>query len=217
MIVSRHSYVDKYPIKKSDRYLILGTIHPENKNKEFNIDFFYGNKNSLWNIISESCGIMLDSLEKILSFLNKHHIAVSDIILECERCDVSITKDTDIKPIKFNIALKEEILNSDIDTIFFTSAFGKNNAAKLFFREFCLVKPKDWKEKRDFKIDFFGRNLRCIILYSPSGEASRGIAKGIGYKKAFNDNPSLKVGEYRKSIYREKFCEVINISPKDRA
>ena len=60
MILTKHLYISKYPINQSSKSLILGTIHPHNdinNTSNFKIDFFYGNKNSLWTILSEAKNI----------------------------------------------------------------------------------------------------------------------------------------------------------------
>jgi|GEM_PF-4038522 len=28
-VITKHRYIENYPIKKNDKYLILGTIHPQ--------------------------------------------------------------------------------------------------------------------------------------------------------------------------------------------
>ena len=69
MILTKHLYISKYPINQSSKSLILGTIHPHNdinNTSNFKIDFFYGNKNSLWTILSEAKNERLDTLDEIL-------------------------------------------------------------------------------------------------------------------------------------------------------
>ena len=88
MILTKHLYISKYPINQSSKSLILGTIHPHNdinNTSNFKIDFFYGNKNSLWTILSEAKNIRLNTLTEILNFLSQNKISVSDMILECKR------------------------------------------------------------------------------------------------------------------------------------
>ncbi|MBU0632345.1 hypothetical protein KKA17_06855 [bacterium] len=210
-ITTKHKYIDNNPIKDTDKYLILGTIHPH-RTEDFKIDFFYGNAGSLWKILSDACTIELHSKEQILEFLNTHKIAVSDMILECERCNETITKDSELCPSKFNEELKEQILKSNISTIFFTSSFNKNNAAKLFFSTFNLTTqiPKTWQENYEFDIELEKKTIRCIILLSPSGAANIGIANSKAYKKTKENNQSLTVTQYRIDFYKDKICKTID-------
>lgn len=209
MITTKHKYIEKYPIKPTDKFLILGTIHPH-KTECFEVDFFYGNENTLWNIISESCESPLKDVTQIVTYLEKNNVAISDMIVSCERSDKNITQDQKILPIELNLALKEEILNSEIETIFFTSAFGKNNAAKLFFKVFNLMRPMNWNKERDFAIDFYGKPIRCVILFSPSGQANRGIVRNKRFIEKKKQNPLLTVKNFKIDFYRSKFCNLLN-------
>lgn len=212
-VITSHEYINKYPIKLTDKYLILGTIHPDSS-KSFEIDFFYGHKNTLWSIIGDAGGIELQDLNQILSFLNQHNIAVSDMILKCGRNNINDTRDADIIPLQYNDGLKEQILKSKIDTIFFTSAFGKNNAAKLFFDRFGMsIFPKPSKklnENREVKIYLDNKTIRCVVLYSPSNEALIGIAKGKNFKRAKEINSELTVKQFRVDWYKSNFCNKLN-------
>lgn len=74
MITSTHKYIDKNQVKDSDTALILGTIHPH-RTDDFKIDFFYGNKNSLWNILGQAFpALEFNSLEKIQTTLSNSNI-----------------------------------------------------------------------------------------------------------------------------------------------
>jgi GNAT superfamily N-acetyltransferase len=148
---TKHRYIKKYPIKKDDKYLILGTIHPHSPSE---LDFFYGNTQNFWEILSEVFGEKLDGLDSILEFLNKHHIAISDMILECCRDNEKVTADEKLYNLVLNESIKDDILNSNIETIFFTSGDGPNGTAKLFFDLFELNDqwPKDWRGNREFDI-----------------------------------------------------------------
>lgn len=208
MVTTKHEYIEKYPIRQTDNFLILGTIHPH-RTECFRVKFFYGNENTLWNIIGEACGTTLKDVEQIVTFLGDNNVAISDMVVSCERKDEYITSDADIKPTELNRALKEEILHSEIETIFFTSAFDTNNAATLFFEEFNLKRPTNWRDDRDFKIDFYGKSIRCVILFSPSGQANRGIAGSKIYKAKKEQNNKLTVTEFRIDFYHEKFCNLV--------
>ena len=134
-ITTEHKFIDKFPIKPESKRLIVGTIHPH-KTSDFITDFFYGNKNSLWEILAEAFPHLNFSNKKhIIDTLNANLIAITDIIKTCDRENESITTDEDLYNIEPNTdQIREGLLNSSISTIYFTSRFGKNNAAKLFVK-----------------------------------------------------------------------------------
>ena len=212
MILTKHLYISKYPINQSSKSLILGTIHPHNDANNisnFKIDFFYGNKNSLWTILSEAKNIRLDTLNQILDFLSQNEIAVSDMILECERKNNKVTADKDLYNLVLNEELKNEILKSDIETIYFTSAFNKNNAAKLFFDLFELQNqiPINWKDTYEININFFCKQIKCVILLSSSGASNIGISKSKIYLDKRKEYIKFKtpVKQFKIDFYKEKF------------
>ena len=212
-ITTKHKYINTYPIKDTDKYLILGTIHPH-RTEDFEIDFFYGNESSLWKILSDTYSITLDTPEQILEFLNTHKIGVSDMILECDRADEKVTQDSQLSNLKLNTQLKKQILESNISTIFFTSSFNKNNAAKLFFDTFNLNTkiPKDWRDTYEFNIQLDQKTIKCIILLSPSGAANRSIPRTEIYKRNANKYPKKKgyVKVFKVDFYKDKFFTTIN-------
>jgi hypothetical protein len=95
--------------------------------------------------------MMVNPLLRI-SFCLSHSKIISLIdILFCAknlRISFKVTADKDLQNLEVNQNLKNEILKSDIETIYFTSAFSKNNAAKLFFDLFGLQNqiPINWKD-----------------------------------------------------------------------
>jgi len=212
MIKSQHKYIEKYPIKRTDRYLILGTIHPHGNSK---LDFFYGNAGTFWEILSNATKLDFNSLDNILEIFNQNKIAISDMILECEREDETVTRDSDLYNLKLNNNIKNEILQSEIKTIFFTSAFGKNNAAKLFFDIFELNAqvPKSWKETYEFHIMVEGKKIKCIILLSPSGASNIGISRSKIYlpkKNKYIKGYDKPVKQFKIDFYKSKFEEVFS-------
>lgn len=128
-----HQYLDLYPISPKSKKLILGTIHPHDTDK-FEMPFFYGNKMSVWNILSEAFPDQLSKpleLKKVLHFLNSNDIAISDTIKKCVRKNPTAL-DKDLIPLELNMKIVDEIKNSRINEIYFTSGFQKNNAFRLF-------------------------------------------------------------------------------------
>ena len=117
------------PVYSSDsRVLILGTM-PSPKSRE--TGFYYGHpQNRMWRVLAEVFGDKLPSSnEEKAEFLNRHHIAMWDVLAEC---DIKGAQDSSIKnPVAndINIILK----NSSVKKIF---TAGKT-AGKLY-RKYCL-------------------------------------------------------------------------------
>ncbi len=210
-IVTKHQHIDLYPIPKDSEKLILGTIHPHH-HENFLLPFFYGNKNSIWEIFSDAFPELLPkpvTLEKVLHFLDIKKIAVSDTVLECERNN-STYLDNDFTCTKLNTDLIEQIKNSHITEIFFTSGFGKNNAFKLFYVDILQQKitPEIRKNKEVIlDKDIFGRVVKLTILLSPSGSANIAWATSSAYKQNAHlyKNSRRPVHDFKVDYYREKF------------
>lgn len=133
-MVTKHQYIDKYGISPDSRKLIIGTIHPHNHDI-FKVPFFYGSKMSIWNLLNKAFNNEMGdviTLESIIKFLSNHKISISDTIRVCERINPTAL-DQDLRPIELNRQLVEQIKNSNIEQILFTSGFGKNNAFRLFY------------------------------------------------------------------------------------
>ncbi|WP_194976439.1 hypothetical protein [Aquiflexum lacus] len=208
MINTVHKYIDRYPVKVSDTALILGTIHPH-RAENFLVDFFYGNKNSLWNILSLAFpNLNFSSFEMIQFTLSKADVWISDMIRSCDRESEGVTEDKLLKNIELNTAqIENGIKNSKINTIFFTSGMGKNNAARLFCQAFS-IKPI-LNHNREIEIDemIFGRKIKGVVLFSPSGQSNVGIKKN----KIFMENEykykdfRTPVNQFKIDTYREAF------------
>ena len=215
-VTTEHKFIDTYLIKRESKYLIIGTIHPH-RTDDFEVNFFYGNKNTLWSILSEAFPSRdFSSEKKIIETLNNSLTSVTDLIRKCDRENENVTKDKDLYNLCMNTnAIREGIEKSSITTIFFTSGFGKNNAAKLFVEIFKIRYKDTWSDtKKSFIIpkDVFGREINAIILLSPSGDALRGIAGSPSYKKKRHlyANEKTPVKQFRIDFYKEKFKDVFN-------
>jgi len=209
-MITTHQYINKYPISKESERIIIGTIHPHDHAK-FKIPFFYGNLRSIWTILSDAFPDDLKkpiTLERILVFLESKKIAVSDTILKCRRYGPS-SSDKDLTPLELNHKLIDDIKNSNIKEIFFTSGFGKNNAFKLFYENILGLKiTKEIKLKREFFLDeeFFGRPVKLSILYSPSGTSNVGLARSklfLSQYEKYKDS-DRPVYDFKVDYYREK-------------
>ena len=158
MVITHHSFIDSFEYSEEDRYMILGTIHPHDVSS-FKIPFFYGNKGSLWEILSEAFpSLNFSSAQSIINELKSHRVFITDTIRECYRENEKSTSDDSLTVIEDNRKQIESALkNSNIHTIFFTSGFGKNNAAGMFIRMFNIKAP----EQKEFIINenYFGKRM----------------------------------------------------------
>jgi G:T/U-mismatch repair DNA glycosylase len=210
-MTTKHQYLEKYPISIDSERLIVGTIHPH-KHEEFDIDFFYGNKKSIWTILSEAFPDNFDkplTLKSILKYLKLNKISVSDTIIECDRINES-ANDKDLTAIKYNRKILDEIKESKIAEILFTSGFGKNNAFKLFYVDILEKKiTQEIIQNREVILgkEIFGREIKLTILYSPSGSANIGLSKSKLYlaKKGEYEESKTPVQDFKIDYYRDKF------------
>jgi G:T/U-mismatch repair DNA glycosylase len=210
-MITIHQYLDKYPINKESEKLIVGTIHPHDYHS-FKIPFFYGNVTSLWKILSEAFPSELYqplTLDGILNFLETKKISVSDTIRKCRR-ENPTALDKDLVPIELNTQIIEDLKNSKISEILFTSGFGKNNAFRLFYTEILGLKiTKEIREKREVIVnnEKIGRPIKLTILYSPSGTSNVGISTSKAYKanKEKYKDSKRPVHDFKVDYYREKF------------
>lgn len=212
-MITEHQYLDKYPIKTDSEKLIVGTIHPHDFNS-FTIPFFYGNVTSLWKILSEAFPDELSqplTLEGILKFLEAKKISVSDTIRKCKR-ENPTALDKDLIPIELNNQILDDIKNSNITEILFTSGFGKNNAFRLFYSDILELKiTQQIKKNREVIVnnEKIGRPIKLTVLYSPSGSSNVGISKSKSYmaNKWKYKNSNRPVYEFKVDYYREKFAK----------
>ncbi len=213
-MTTKHQYLDKYPISPDSEILIVGTIHPHNHH-DFVIPFFYGNKLSLWTILSDAFPDDLKkpiSLEGVLSFLKRRKISVSDTIRECQRKNPTAL-DKDLIPVQLNEQLIDQIRNSNINLILLTSGFQKNNAFRLFYADILgqRITPEIRKTKEvTLHQSIFGREVRLNILYSPSGSSNVPLSTSNIYlenKDRFKDSPH-PVYDFKVEYYRERFSSI---------
>jgi hypothetical protein len=206
-----HQYLDKYPISRESKKLIVGTIHPHD-HENFLLPFFYGNVLSIWTILSDAFPNELTqplTLDKILVFLKTRNISVSDTISICDRTNPTAL-DEDLIPVELNRRIKDDIKNSEIVEILFTSGFSKNNAFKLFYEDILgLTLSKSIKENREIILDkkIFGRPIKLIVLYSPSGASNVGISKSklfLATKERYIKS-KRPVYDFKVGYYREMF------------
>ncbi len=116
----------------NSQVLILGSM-PSVKSRE--IGFYYGHpKNRFWKtlekVFQEEIG---STTEEKISFLTKHHIALYDVIKECE---IKSSSDSSIKDIIPN-DIRPIINNSKIKTIFTTGT-----KAHQLYKKYIYPKTK---------------------------------------------------------------------------
>jgi len=210
-MITTNQYLDKYPISTESTKLIVGTIHPHD-HASFIIPFFYGNRNSIWTLLSEAFPNDLQkpvTLKGVLEFLEKHKISVSDTIRKCKR-NKPTALDQDLVPLELNTQLIEQVRHSKIHEILFTSGFGKNNAFKLFYVNMLGMKiTPQIRKDREVILDpsVFGRPVKLTILYSPSGAAMVPLSTSSIYLKNKHKyiHSSRPVYDFKIDYYREKF------------
>lgn len=210
-MITQHQYLDQYPIGADCKLLILGTIHPHNTD-EFHIPFFYGNRNSIWNILGDAFPGALPNpvtLDGVLSFLQQRKIAVSDTIKQCRRVNPTAL-DSDLIPELLNDKLLAQIRQSKIERILCTSAFGKNNAFRLFFKDLLGQKiTPAIRASREVMLEpeVFDRPVLIKALYSPSGSANISLSKHPLYLSRKDEyvGSSRPVYDFKVDYYREQF------------
>ena len=210
-MITKHLYIDQYPIPIESRKLILGTIHPH-ESKNFKMPFFYGNKNSIWHLLSDAFPDELPkpiSVAGVQNFLDKRKIAVSDTIRECRRTDHTAL-DTALIPTLLNHEVVEQIRASKITHILFTSGFGKNNAFRLFYKDILgLNITQEIRQSRQTFLDpaILGRPVLLSVLYSPSGAANISLSKDPVYLSQIEKykGSSRPVYDFKVDYYREQF------------
>ena len=132
----------------NSQVLILGSM-PSVKSRE--IGFYYGHpKNRFWKtlekVFQEEIG---STTEEKISFLTKHHIALYDVIKECE---IKSSSDSSIKDIIPN-DIRPIINNSKIKTIFTTGTKAHQLYKKYIYPKTKIVdiplpstSPANWKK-----------------------------------------------------------------------
>ena len=118
--------------RKDSRVLILGTM-PSPKSREEG--FYYAHpQNRFWRIMADLFGEKpFENLQEKVAFLEKHKIALWDVLFSCE---IEGAEDSSIKNPKPN-NINRILLGADIKAIFTT---GKK--AQDLYRRYCFVDTK---------------------------------------------------------------------------
>lgn len=146
----KHPYLDKYPLTKAYKYLVIGTMPPasklppgvackEKKKKQrvFTFDYYYGNVASFWKIMKQLYpNSKFDNISNIQKWQEEYCIGITDTVRQCKRKDPCSYKDSDliIDWAGYNHSLKDYILThkDKIEKLIFTSGENCNNALANF-------------------------------------------------------------------------------------
>ena len=158
--------IETHPFKpfvpQGAKYLILGTFAAKQslKGKKYtdeNYDFYYGVKrNQFWPILEKVYGRNLKDTQSRLDLLSELHIAMADIIYQCERKSGS-NLDSNL----INIVYAKESISQ---------VFEKNQISKVFFTS----RKAETKFRSNFKEVIAKRpNIELVTLPSPSTRYAR--------------------------------------------
>jgi len=215
-MTTHHRYLDLYPVDPTCRAIIIGTIHPHDYTA-FVMDFFYGSQCSIWTILAEAFpGHFPDPItrEAVLDFLATHRITMSDTIRTCDRIS-NTALDAHLIPRAYNLQLVDQLRNSLIEHVFFTSGAAKNGALSTFYtgilRYRYMPTAVSLSKTGMLPTDIFGRDIAYTVLYSPATTADRGIMKAKAFKAArhlYQDQKS-PVHAYKVALYRQAFSFLV--------
>jgi len=215
--MAKHPWIEKYPIKPESKFLIIGTHPPLPYCGK--LEFFYGNMNEFWRFLdavypgnklyNNGC----PDIKDIETFLDNNKISISDIVEETSGQPFSI--DSDMHVTKLNSKLKSWLEDSEVETIYFTSAGGKNNALSLFRKWVKKNYPKSvtipdhkvWM-KKGYNLQLGERRYLLELIYSPSPTARRGIKRSLPYIEWCKKNNSIDIDEFRIEWYKNKLPNV---------
>lgn len=160
-MLEQHPYIEKhFDSSRCWKYLIIGTFPP---NKEIRhsrnsfVDYFYGNKGSLWKIIQkiypefEFTGVeKAYRIDVIKKWQEKYDVGITDTINKCTRRDINSADDADliIDCDGYNHGLRDYLLKNinGIEKVLFTSSVGCYSAFetfKIIMADQMAALPKD--------------------------------------------------------------------------
>lgn len=118
---------------KKCQYLLLGSFTSWNRGETKIYDWFYGTKvNQFWPILREVYGRDLNSREEKQQLFSDIGLAITDIILQCERLKGN-SLDTNLINIVYNSEAIEKVLNeNEIKKIYFSSRYVEDKFKKVF-------------------------------------------------------------------------------------
>jgi hypothetical protein len=223
-----HPWLNNYPIDINSKGLIIGT-HPPMPYRGC-MPFFYGNMNEFWKLLEKvyPCDNFFDDEGKpeilfIKKWIQKYDLSITDMV-KFTTNSFSVDEDMEIERGvgQLNDDLFNSIKESNITTIYFTS-FGNGKSAYGLFRRWYknhFKKTLDSgnniinSEAQFILINIFNRNIKLVMLYSPSPAARRGIPRSKPYIKWLDKDPKTKnsIDEFRVFWYKKS----LPISRKDQ-
>src|SRR5213083_1697362 len=110
MTKEKHPFLGKYPLTKAYKYLVIGTMPPasqlrttaicngkKTKQRDFEIEYFYGNVASFWKILKQIYPKNnFDSITNIQNWQEEYNIGITDTVRQCRRKDPCSYKDSDL-------------------------------------------------------------------------------------------------------------------------
>jgi G:T/U-mismatch repair DNA glycosylase len=218
--MQKHPWLEKYPIKCNSTKLIIGT-HPPMPHRGC-MPFYYGNSFEFWRFMEQVYlnDVFFDfemkpDLNLILKWLERHKMSITDMI-EYTFEESSFSIDSDITLNDYKAQLNQHLFNwlkdSKVNKIYFTS-FSEGKSAYDLFRKWVqlhfnmrLPKGRDIiNNNNSYILSIFERDIKLIMLYSPSPTARRGIPNSIPYKLWLKNNPKIKnpIDEFRVYWYKK--------------
>jgi G:T/U-mismatch repair DNA glycosylase len=216
MLTTHHQYLDRYPVDPDARAIIIGTIHPHD-HEAFDMQFFYGSQCSIWTILTQAFPARLTmptQLEEVRDFLDACRITMSDTIRTCDRIN-NTALDKDLVPRVYNLALTDQLRDSQIQQVFFTSGAGTNGALRTFYTGVLGYKylPTVVAKSKTGILppEVFGRPIAFTVLYSPATTANRGIRKAKAFKQIHHQftHYSDPAHGYKVSLYKDAFGPLV--------
>ncbi len=231
-LITEHQFLEEVPLQADSRALILGTIHPyaPQAAENFLCRFFYGNKYSLWGIFKEvfphlpidakdQVACPVQSAGKIKRMLREYHIAISDTVKVAIRPEHEPSADRFLPGTQYHYELIQQICQAAaLESIFFTGKKVLDIFRSLYtetVRKAGLsapaVFPKNIGSGEIFTLRddvYFCKELRCILLPSPSPGAARGKSR------AFLSSGYADYAQWRLSFYRQALSEIFNKPPR---
>jgi G:T/U-mismatch repair DNA glycosylase len=210
-----HPWLEKYPINKFSKYLIIGTHPPMPYTGT--LEYYYGNMNEFWrfldavypgnNLYKNEC----PKLDDIQLFLDRIKMSITDIVYKTHVDRFSTDNDMGtIMPDELNPFLTEWLKDSSIEKIYFTSFGGKNSAKQLFkkwykkeFNRVCKISKNHINS-----IEIHGRSIQCIDLFSPSPTANRSSNRVKEFQDYKKDHPNNTYDDFRIEWYRTHLPQI---------
>lgn len=204
-----HPWLEKHPINKDSKYLIIGTHPPMPYCGK--LQYFYGNMSEFWrlldnvypnnNLFNNNCPLEKD----IIEFINKYSISITDIVYKSH--SIKFSTDNEMGKLEYehlNPFLKDWLEKSNIEVIYFTSFGGTNSSKNLFKKWFKGTFNKNSKiSNLHFnEIEIFERKIKLIDLFSPSPTAHRSSPRIKEYQEWKKNNSPNDYDSFRIHWYK---------------